>query len=184
MRSSKPVDAHFVRAALRSARVFSFDQRRLVDEHRERGVLERDGGVGREPALGRARRGRRLELLDQLRGQAVDDLPARVLGELVQRAVARFAFLVLVLVDQEPDALPHAAARRHADQRERCVGTQVPRVLVMGHDGDELVGPTLGGLPALDVVLRDAATRRRSRECPERDHRSGDRDPPLRCTHS
>ena len=123
-RSSKPVCAQCISAALRSAlRLVVRDERRLVDRASRTPRLCTGRWVRREPTLGRARRRRRLQLLDEQRAPCRSTIwRARLFGELHQRAVAILAFLVLVLLDEELDPLPDAAARRASGS-----GTSPPR---------------------------------------------------------
>ncbi len=60
-------------------------------------------------------------------------------------------------VDHDVDADAPTGARLHPHQRERRLDAQVAVVLVVVEHGAELVGPVSRALPAVDVVLVDAA---------------------------
>src|SRR5262249_55592344 len=79
---------------------------------------------------------------------------------------------------QKLDPLPHAAARRHANQGEGGLRPKVPAVFFVGDDRHELARPVLRRLPALDVTLGDPACGPEDRYRPKRDDQRAAAQPP------
>jgi hypothetical protein len=160
-------------------------QRRLVRQERKRRVLVRDAGVGLDDrSLGRRRGRRLLHLLDELGRDAVDDPSARVVAEDRERP-GTFALGRVVAQDRVLEADALAVARAHADERQRGLLAEGPRVFVVRDDGVELLRAVLGRLPAMRVGFTDRAPRDPGRPGPHTRPEGDCRErPPTRPCHA
>ena len=143
------------------------DQRGLVRQEAEGGVLVGNARVGQEgTAVRRGGRRRLLHHVHQLGREVVDDVLSRVLAQ-HRESPLHLAQRRVVAQHQKLEADALAVARAHVDERERGLVPEGPGELVVGHDGVELLRAVLGRLPAMHVRI---AHRARAGGATERTH--------------
>ena len=162
MRSSKSVCTHCVSAVVSWPwSSSSVDERGLVRQQRERGVLvgdarSRAASAGRRPACG----GGGCCIMSTSFGAMSSTMCRRASSVSTDRAPCTLPCGRVVPEREVLEADALAVARPHVDEGQRRLVAQRPGVLVVRHDGVELLGPALGRLPPVDVGLAHGAAGR------------------------